>query len=77
MKTYLKQLLLGFILWVTYTLEVLWILIFLDHWLNLSWIDTTLEGNPFFSGVSWLFLFVVVTAFMTFVTKLVIIDDVS
>ena len=66
------KLLFGFFVWLAYTLEILWVLAFVEQWLDLGWVTITFVGEPFFTGIAWLIGFVLITFFVLFVTAVLI-----
>jgi len=71
---FLKKLAMGLILYVSYTLEIILIMVPIEEWLDLGWDAIVLEGNPFFNGIGWLFLFIFVTLWCITITAIVVED---
>ena len=71
------KVLFGFFTWVAYTLEILWVLTFIEQWLDLGWITITFVGEPFFTGVAWVIGFVIMTLFTIFVTAVLVVEPES
>ena len=66
------KVLFGFFVWLAYTLEILWVGILVDQWLNLGWTLLEFDGDPFFNGIGWLLGFIMMTLFTIFVTAVLI-----